>query len=70
LKIGIEVINNFQYYYSTLSKAVDEIIKKKSDSENKNNSKNDEELNELKNYINTIIKFLGDYENEKEKINK
>ncbi len=28
LKIGIEVINNFQYYYSTLSKAVDEIIKK------------------------------------------
>lgn len=64
------MINNFQYYYSTLSKAVDEIIKKKSDSENKNNSKNDEELNELKNYINTIIKFLGDYENEKEKINK
>jgi hypothetical protein len=55
LKIGIEVINNFQYYYSTLSNAVDEIIKIKSNSENKNNSKNDEDLNELKNYIKTII---------------
>lgn len=70
LKIGIEVINNFQYYYSTLSKAVDEMIKIKSNSENKNNSKNDEDWNELKNYIKTIIKFLGNYENEKEKINK
>lgn len=64
------MINNFQYYYSSLSKAVDEIIKIKSNSENKNNSKNDEDWNELKNYIKTIIKFLGNYENEKEKINK